>query len=75
MATTWDEILEFALTFPDTAESSHYGTPAAKVRDRMFGHGSVLLRMSEAAMDAEIMEIITEAWRIGEAKAKAKAAP
>lgn len=36
MATTWDEILEFALTFPDTAESTHYGTPAAKVRDRMF---------------------------------------
>lgn len=107
MVTTWNEILTFALTLPDTAEATHYGTPAAKVRDRMFlrlreddesvvvlcsmwekeallssgdpaifttphydGHGSVLLRLSEAAMDAEIEELITEAWRIGEGKAK-----
>ncbi len=108
MPATWDELLEFALTLPDTAESTHYGTPAAKVRDRMFlrlredeasvvvlcsmwekeallssgdpaifttphydGHGSVLLNLHEASMDAEVEELITEAWRIGEAQAKA----
>ena len=108
MPVTWDDLLEFALTLPDTAESTHWGTPAAKVRGRMFlrlredddsvvvlcsawekeallssgdpaifttphydGHGSVLLRLSEAAMDAEVRELVTEAWRIGESQAKA----
>jgi hypothetical protein len=108
MPVTWDDLLAFALTLPDTAASTHYGTPAAKVRDRMFlrlredddsvvvlcsqwekeallssgdpaiftnphydGHGSVLLRLSEATMDAEVRELVTEAWRIGESQAKA----
>ncbi|MGI9085170.1 MAG: MmcQ/YjbR family DNA-binding protein [Aeromicrobium sp.] len=107
MATTWDEILAFALTLPDTVESTSYGTPAAKVRGRLFlrsrpeddavvvlctpwekeallqsgdpamfttphydGHPYILLKLSEAALDAEIEELLTEAWRIGEGQAK-----
>lgn len=108
MAATWDEILRFGLTLPDTAESTSYGTPAVKVLGRMFlrlcpkddsvvvlcsmwekeallasadpaifttphydGHGSILLRLSEATMDSEVEELITEAWRIGESQADA----
>lgn len=49
------------------------GDPAIFTTSHYDGHGSILLRMSEAAIDAEIREIITEAWRIGESQAKAKA--
>lgn len=36
MAMTWQQIVDFATTtFPDTAESTSWGTPSLKVKDKM----------------------------------------
>ncbi|HTH95996.1 MAG TPA: MmcQ/YjbR family DNA-binding protein [Stellaceae bacterium] len=36
MAVTWDELAEIARGMPGVESSSHYGTPAFKVKGKMF---------------------------------------
>jgi hypothetical protein len=33
---SWEEVADFALTFPDTELANSYGRPAVKVRDKAF---------------------------------------
>jgi hypothetical protein len=52
MPATWDDLVTFASTLPEVAESTSYGTPAVKVAGRLIGRlrtdadGSVALRCS-----------------------------
>jgi hypothetical protein len=52
MPATWDDLVTFAATLPEVAESTSYGTPAVKVAGKLIGRlrtdadGSVALRCS-----------------------------
>jgi hypothetical protein len=52
MPATWDDLVTFASTLPEVAESTSYGTPAVKVAGKLMGRlrtesdGSVALRCS-----------------------------
>lgn len=52
MPATWDQIVTFASTLPEVAESTSYGTPAIKVAGKLMGRlrteaeGALALRCS-----------------------------
>ncbi|MET0821618.1 MAG: MmcQ/YjbR family DNA-binding protein [Aeromicrobium sp.] len=52
MPATWDDLVTFASTLPEVAESTSYGTPAIKVAGKLIGRlrteddGSLALRCS-----------------------------
>lgn len=37
MSVTWEDVVEFAVTLPEVAESTSYGTPALKVAGTLMG--------------------------------------
>lgn len=37
MAVTWNAVVELARAFPDTEESTSYGTPSLKVKGKLIG--------------------------------------
>ena len=37
MAVSWDDVVAHAVTLPEVAESTSYGTPSIKVADRLMG--------------------------------------
>lgn len=37
MPVSWDDLVTFAVTLPDVAESTSYGTPALKVAGKLMG--------------------------------------
>ena len=54
---TWDTVRDLALAFPESTESTSYGTPAFKVRGKLFvrlhdsGHSVVVrIELAERAM-------------------------
>ncbi|MFC5677537.1 MmcQ/YjbR family DNA-binding protein [Aeromicrobium endophyticum] len=52
MPATWDDLVAFASTLPEVAESTSYGTPAVKVAGKLIGRlrtesdGPLVLRCS-----------------------------
>ena len=60
-AVTYDTVRRIALTFPDVAEGMSYGTPALKVKGKLFVRlrdelDSIVLKMSFARREALMAE-------------------
>lgn len=74
---SWDSLVAFAITLPETEESTWYGTPALKEKvallssgDDAFyttahydGYGSILVNL-EVVDEIQVKELVTEAWRL-----------
>ena len=58
MPVSWDDVVAFASTLPEAAESTSYGTPAVKVAGKLMGRlrtdadGGLALRCSAADKEA-----------------------
>ena len=54
MPVSWEDVVEFAATLPEVAESTSYGTPALKVKGKLMGRlrtdadGGLALKCSTA---------------------------
>lgn len=58
MAVSWEDVVAFAVTLPEVAESTSYGTPSIKVAGKMMGRlrtdsdGALALKCSTADKEA-----------------------
>ena len=58
MAVTWDDVVAYALTLPEVAESTSYGTPSLKVAGKLMGRlrtdaeGGLAIKCSAADKEA-----------------------
>ncbi|MET0928556.1 MAG: MmcQ/YjbR family DNA-binding protein [Aeromicrobium sp.] len=58
MSVTWEDVVAFAVTLPEVAESTSYGTPSLKVAGKMMGRlrtdsdGALALKCGAADKEA-----------------------
>ena len=58
MSVTWEDVVAYAVTLPEVAESTSYGTPAIKVAGKLMGRlrtdsdGGLALKCSTADKEA-----------------------